>query len=88
MALAAVQRDNNFLGWYEAREVAVKVYARARRADLAVPLIEKLLDPSDDATMPYAWLRLNPELDPIRSDPAFQALLKAHPGSGERFASE
>jgi serine/threonine-protein kinase len=80
----AVQPDKNYLGWSDAAGTAVTVYARARRADLAVPLLEKLLaSPGTGDIVPYAGLRVDPDFAPIRDDPAFQALIKAHPGSGD-----
>jgi hypothetical protein len=79
-----VQPDKNFLGWIDAASNAATVYARAHRADLAVPLLEKMLaSPGTGDAIPYAGLRVDPDFAPIRDDPAFQALITAHPGSGD-----
>ena len=84
LALPAVQPEKNHLGWIDAADAAARVYARVHRADLAVPLLEKLLaDPGSGFMVGNAVLRLDADFEPIRDDPAFQALLKAHPGSGD-----
>jgi TolB-like protein len=84
LALPTAQPERNHLGWVDVATVAARVYARVRRADLAVPLLEKLLaSPDTGFETGYALLRLDAEYEPIRNDPDFQALLKAHPGSGE-----
>jgi tetratricopeptide (TPR) repeat protein len=84
LTLPATQPDKNYFGWIEVARAAANVYARAHRADLAVPLLEKLLDsPGTGAVMPYAGLRIGSDFASIRDDPAFQALIKAHPGSGD-----
>jgi len=47
-------------------------------------LLEKLLaDPGTGFTVGNAMLRLDADYEPIRNDPAFQALMKAHQGSGD-----
>ena len=56
------------------------LYARAKRADLAVPLIDRVLTtPGSGALASPTLLRISPAFDPIRQDPLFQALLKRHP---------
>jgi serine/threonine-protein kinase len=58
------------------------LYAQAKRADLAVPLIERVLTaPGSGAFASAALLRISPAFDPIRYDPGFRALLKRHPVS-------
>jgi TolB-like protein/lipoprotein NlpI len=84
LMLPATLPDKNYLGWINVAASAARVYAAAHRADLAVPLLEKLLaSPGTGFQAAYASLRLDPDFEPIRNDPAFQAMLKAHPGSGE-----
>jgi TolB-like protein/Tfp pilus assembly protein PilF len=84
LTLPATQPDKNYLGWLDIAGEAARVYARARRPDLAVPLLEKLLaSPDTGFAAAYYALRLDPDFAPIRADPAFQALIKAHPGSGD-----
>jgi len=84
LALPGTSREKNPLGWVDAAGSAARVFARARRADLAVPLLETLLgSPGAGFQASSAYLRLDPDFEPIRTDPAYQALLKAHPGSGE-----
>ena len=56
------------------------VYALAKRPDLAVPLIDKLMTlPGAGTDMTPAELALDPVWDPIRKDPGFQALLQKYP---------
>jgi TolB-like protein/Tfp pilus assembly protein PilF len=84
LKLPATLPDKNYLGWVDVAGSAVRVYARAHRADLAVPLLAKLLSsPGTGFVVSYAAMRLDPDFDPIRSDPAFQSLVQAHPGSGD-----
>lgn len=53
------------------------LYAQAKRADLAVPLIQRALaSPGVGADYTPRLLRIDPAWDPIREDPAFQALLQ------------
>ena len=84
LELPATRPEKNYLGWVDVAGLATRVYARARRADLAVPLLQKLLDsPGTGWQVSHAGLRLDPDFAPIRDDPAFQALIRAHPGSGD-----
>jgi tetratricopeptide (TPR) repeat protein len=55
---------------------AATIYAALGRADLAVPLIEKLLaEKTINWPLTTTLLRLDPLWDPIRNDPGFQRLL-------------
>jgi tetratricopeptide (TPR) repeat protein len=55
------------------------LYAKAKRPDLAVPLLEKALaTPGIGQTYSPVMLWLDPAWDPIRQDPRFQALLKKY----------
>jgi len=84
LTLPATLPDKNYGGWIDVVGEATRVYSRAHRADLAVPLLEKMLSsPGTGGYIPYAGLRLDPDFAPIRIEPAFQALIKAHPGSGD-----
>jgi TolB-like protein len=60
-------------------ELNAGLYAKARRPDLAVPLLEKALAmPAIGVTYSPVMLWLDPAWDPIRHDPSFQALLKKY----------
>jgi serine/threonine-protein kinase len=84
LTLPTTLPDKNYLGWIDVATDAAYVYARVQRADLAVPLLAQLLaSPGTGFAISNADLRWEPEFDPIRGDPAFQALVKAHPGSGD-----
>ena len=55
------------------------VYARAGRADFAVPLLrDALAAPSIGIFYSPVMLWLDPAWDPIREDPRFQALLQKY----------
>jgi TolB-like protein/cytochrome c-type biogenesis protein CcmH/NrfG len=54
-------------------------YAKANRADLAVPMLAKALDtPGVGVNYAPAMLWLDPALDPIRGDAGFRALLRRY----------
>lgn len=75
-ALAA-QSGNNFFGpWIG--ELNAALYARAGRADLSVPLLTEALAMPCGRFYTPALLWLDPAWDPIRQDPAFQALLQKY----------
>lgn len=56
------------------------LYASAGRADRAVPLLDRILaSPIGGMAYSSALLPIDPDLDPIRDDPRFIALLKKYP---------
>ncbi|MDN5924609.1 MAG: hypothetical protein L0H70_06365, partial [Xanthomonadales bacterium] len=60
-------------------ELNASLYVRARRPDLAVPLLAKALTmPAIGVNYSPALLWLDPAWDPIRHDPGFQALLQKY----------
>jgi tetratricopeptide (TPR) repeat protein len=62
-----------------ATQLNASLYAQARRADLAVPLLAKALAmPGIGFSYSPVLLWLDPSWDPIRHDPRFQALLKQY----------
>jgi TolB-like protein len=55
------------------------LYSQADRGDLAVPILARVLaSPVLSFDYPRVLLRFDPEWDPIRKDPRFQALLKKY----------
>lgn len=56
---------------------AARVYARLGRADLVVPILERLrLLPGADQSISASTLRLDPVWDRVRDDPRFQSEIK------------
>ncbi len=55
-----------------------KIYARSGKSDRAVKLLAKLLAMPAGLTLSAPLLKLDPTWDPIRQNPAFQALLKQY----------
>jgi hypothetical protein len=53
-----------------------RILARLGEADAALRLIERLL--AGPSVFSIHELRLNPDFDPIRSDPRYQALLRKY----------
>jgi serine/threonine-protein kinase len=67
---------------------AARLYAQIDRADLAVPMIAKALaTPGMGLWYSPVMLRIDPVWDPIRHDPAFQALLKRFANWGPATAA-
>lgn len=59
------------------------LYARAGRADLAVPLLDRILgSPIGGMAYAQALLPIDPGLNRIRDDPRFVALLEKYPAPG------
>jgi serine/threonine-protein kinase len=73
VALAPVEQDAQ-TGPYFVHQLA-RIYILTGEPDKAIDLLEKLL------AMPYylspAWLRIDPEFEPIRKHPRFQKLVNA-----------
>jgi serine/threonine-protein kinase len=63
------------------QDYLAQVYALNGDATRALPLIEHLLQTAGSMTTP-ALLKLDPVWDPIRGNPAFEALLKSHSADG------
>lgn len=71
--------SHNVLYRLEFLQNNAELYAEAGRADLAVPLLDKLLaTPGLGAIYAPVLLWLDPSWDPIRQDPGFQELLKRY----------
>lgn len=65
------------------------IYAEARRADLAVPLLRQVLDaPGGGLYYSPLMLRIDPSWDRIRNDPHFVALLKQYPADAAADPSD
>jgi serine/threonine-protein kinase len=74
-----VAHSHNVLYGLQFMQVDAALYAEAGRADLAVPLLGKLLaTPGLGVTYAPVLLWLDPAWDPIRQDPGFQQLLKRY----------
>jgi hypothetical protein len=58
----------------EISDVAGRILAQANLPDLAIPYLEAVLEANSPISA--QTLRLDPLLDPIREDPAFQALVE------------
>ncbi|MGA9827908.1 MAG: tetratricopeptide repeat protein [Rhodanobacteraceae bacterium] len=75
-AEALVAQSHNHTEGPGRMEVNSALYAQARRPDLAVPLLAKVLaSPGIGVAYSPIMLWLDPAWDPIRKDPNFQALL-------------
>ena len=87
-AQALMTRVNDHLMRVEATEGFAFLYAKAGRPDLAVPLLETALaTPGIGANYSPVMLWIDPDLDPIRNDPGFQALLKKYASAKPAVAS-
>jgi TolB-like protein/Tfp pilus assembly protein PilF len=76
---AVVQDSHDNVYGPIATEMVAGLYAEALRPDLAVPLLAKaLVAPGIGAYYSPVMLWLDPAWDPIRHDPAFQALLQKY----------
>ncbi len=74
----AEQSDDHIYGPQQLKSNAI-LYAQAGRADLAVPLLRKVLAaPGIGAAYSPTMLWIGPGLDPIRDTPQFRALLKKY----------
>ena len=60
----------------EISEAPGRILAQAGQADLAIPYLEALLE--SYSPLSVLTLQVDPLLDPIREDPAFQALIERH----------
>jgi TolB-like protein/Flp pilus assembly protein TadD len=76
---AIASRSDDHLSASKLMQVDAGLYAQANRPDLAVPLLAKALATlgiGGDYSPVMLWL--DPDWDPIRHDPGFQALLKQY----------
>ena len=60
---------------------------RCGRVDEAIDQVRHLLEIPAGEVVSAAWLRLDPDWDPIRADPLFQSLLEKYSGSEPKQAS-
>jgi TolB-like protein/Tfp pilus assembly protein PilF len=87
-SLELVEKSGDHLLGTAQMGVCAALYAEAGRADLAVPLLEKLLAmPNGGLIESPALLRIDPTWDPIRNDPHFVALLERYPTDSIERAS-
>jgi TolB-like protein/Tfp pilus assembly protein PilF len=63
-----------------------RVFARCGRIDEAFAGLEHLLQIPAGELVSVAWLKLDPDWDPIRADPRFQVLLDKYSGSETKQA--
>src|SRR5262249_13589510 len=78
-ALAMMESSGDRLYLVSSSQLYAGVYASAGRADLATPLIDRLLSDAGSGDQYSArLLGIDPVWDPIRKDPLFEALVKKH----------
>jgi hypothetical protein len=61
---------------------AARIFARIGARQDAIELIKHLMTIPCGRTMSVALLKLDPDWDPLRKDPAFEAVLKTHENDG------
>ncbi|MCK9538546.1 tetratricopeptide repeat protein [Dokdonella sp.] len=89
LALAQTIRSGDHVFLPQVMRGAAALYAQAGRAELAVPLIDKLIEmPGAGLTCAPVLLWLDPAWDPIRADPGFQALLGKYARSRPEVPNE
>ncbi|MDA3915265.1 tetratricopeptide repeat protein [Oleiagrimonas sp.] len=87
-AQAIVDKTGDLLSATGVMLTNAKLYARAHRPDLAVPLLDKaLVTPGIGYYYSPLLLRFDPSWDPIRNEPRFQALLKKYADATPATAS-
>lgn len=60
-----------------------RIWAQLGRADMAVPILDQLLDTDHGQAVSIGTVRTEVEWDPIRRDPAFRQLLRRHAVTGK-----
>ena len=70
--LGVASRDATFVASCE--ETRARIAARFGQKEIAIPILERLLHTAYGDPITPALLRLDPDFDPLRSDPAFQKL--------------
>jgi TolB-like protein len=79
--IAHVEQAHDFADGPSRLVSIAATYARARRADLAVPVLDGALAmPGVGVNYSPVLLWIDPAWDPVRADPGFQALLAKHAG--------